>query len=235
MSGMLDGGGPTVVVKVASSGDVYVDGKQVGIQAMLDALTELKARGGTVTYYRESPRTEPANAVGDVFRRIMDTQVAVRLGHQSPSEWGRLEWIEAEETPHRWRFFLARGERFMVAYTDSAGTEPATYVGGPMSEEDEDRWAGQVDLLVRSDRVMETPPAEPHLAFRPEAMRERGLHLRVSYGPDRRWTSRYRAGEVPSHIRAFAEDLNRVGHHLVASTDKSSWKELDAIEAEKLF
>ncbi|HEV3233659.1 MAG TPA: hypothetical protein VG329_03830 [Candidatus Dormibacteraeota bacterium] len=222
-----------MVVKVAKSGDVIVDGRQLSVDELDAALAKARESGGAVTYYRESPRSEPTEAANEVFRRVMDARVTIQLGHQAPSEWGELDWVEVERAPHQSRFFMAKGQPFLMAYSEG-GPEPVTYVGGPLSAETEARWLEQVDLLVRSDRVMETPPHEPNLAFSTEAMHTPSLHLRLAYG-DRRWASRYRLDDAPSHIRTFEQDLSRVGHHLVASSDKGDWQELTAEEAGQVF
>jgi hypothetical protein len=228
---------PTLIVKVASNGDIYMDmaTEAASLDALVSAVDAVKADGGTVNYYREAPRSEPTEAANDVFRALMDTRVAIRLGHQAPSEWGTLDWVEVEESPHRSRFFLARGQRFLIARADTPGGEPVTYVGGPLSEEDENRWFGQMDILIRSDRVMETPPHEPEQSFATTAMDRPALHLRLGYGAERRWASYYPIEDLPGHIRSFSSDLSRVGHHMVASTEKGGWKELGAAEAEQLF
>jgi hypothetical protein len=224
-----------MVIKVSSDGDIFLDGRMVSPDEMAGALAELKTQDGAVTYYRESPRSEPTEAANQVFRQVLDARVKVRLGHQAPSEWGTLDWVEVEEAPHRSRFFMARGQQFLIAFPGPGDEGPATYVGGPMSDENEERWLGQVDLLVRSDRVIETARHEPQLAFEPEELERASLHLRIGYGSDPRWSSRYPEGEVPSNIGAFVGDLHRVGEHLVASTDKAGWRQLGAEEARGLF
>jgi hypothetical protein len=223
-----------VVIKVSTAGEVYVDGKQVAVEDMRTTLDEVRAQDGSVTYYRELPRSEPSEAANEVFQQIMDAKVAIKLGHQAASEWGTIDWVEVERAPHQSRFFMARGQRFLVAYSEG-GPEPVTYVGGPLSHGNEDRWLGQIDLLVRSDRVMETPPHETNLSFSAEAMQTPSLHLRVGYGDDQRWASRYRLDDVPGHIHSFEQDLARLGHHLVASSDKEGWNDLTPEQAGSLF
>jgi hypothetical protein len=226
---------PRLTIKTATRGAVYVDGTRASTEEMVAAAERVKAGGGFVAYYRESPRSDPTEAANDVFKRLIATGTPIRLGHQVESEWGTLDWIEVEEAPQRWRFFMARGQRFLIAQREADAQEPNTYVGGPMSPEDEDRWLGQVDILVRSDRVIETIEQEPHRAFDAAALGRPSLHLRVGYGAGRRWQSHFPADIVPAHIRSFQQDLERVGHHLVASTDPEGWKVLSRAEAAELF
>jgi hypothetical protein len=223
-----------MVIKVATNGDIYMDGSQVSTAEMSAALARAQESGEAVTYYRESPRTEPSAAANHVFQKVIEARVAVRLGHQAPSEWGALDWVEVEESPHRSRFFMARGQQFLVAYPPEVGAEPDTYVAGPLEGDGETRWIDQVDLLVRSDRVMETEASEPHLTFDAEALKRPGLHLRVGYGEDPRWASHYERDMAPAHIRAFHRDLMQTARLLVASTDKSSWKRLGSDPEEAL-
>lgn len=222
-----------MVIKVAASGDIYMDGRLVSAEELTASLAAVKERGEAVTYYRESPRSDPTAAANDVFRRVMEARVNIRLGHQAPSEWGTLDWVEIEESPHRSRFFMARGQQFLIAYREvgaDPGADPVTYVGGPLSEDTEERWLSQIDLLVRSDRVMETPPSDGRLCFDPEALKRPGVHIRVGYGPEQRWASHYEIEVVPPNLRAFQEDVARVAHHLVASTDKDSWQKVEAVD-----
>lgn len=226
---------PRVTIKTATRGSVFVDGARASLEEMVTAAESIRSRWGYVAYYRESPRSDPTEAANAVFKRLIETGASIRLGHQVESEWGTLDWVEVEEAPHRWRLFMARGQRFLVAQNEAGGTDPNTYVGGPMTEAQEDRWLGQVDILVRSDRVIETIEQEPHRAFDAAALGKPSLHLRVGYGADRRWQSHFPADVVPGHIRSFQQDLVRVGHHMVASTDPDGWQVLSREETAGLF
>src|SRR6058998_484231 len=94
------------IVKVSQAGEIYWDGKPMAPEAMPDALAQLKAAGGCVVYYREAPNEDPSPESLSAFQKIVDAAVPVQLGSEAEPEWGRLEWVEIEEAPHRFRFAL---------------------------------------------------------------------------------------------------------------------------------
>jgi hypothetical protein len=155
-----------MVVKVGLDGQAYVDGATISREELAARITAINREGGTVTYYRESPATDGTDAAAATFRAIIDQRPQIMLGGHAPPEWGRLEWVEVEEAPMVSRFFLARGERFLISPPATPeDPKPAVAVGGPLAPEVEDEWLGQVDLLLRSDRVIETPVHHPELAM----------------------------------------------------------------------
>jgi len=224
-----------VIVKIGLDGRVYVDGAEISTDELTERVATLNRAGGVVTYYRESPETDGSEAAAEAFRRLIELRPAIRLGNQAPSEWGRLEWVEVEESPFVSRFFLARGEKFLVSMPPAPSEpQPAIRVGGPLPAEHEAGWFDQIDLLVRSDRVLETPLRQPELTLSDAARSQPSLHLRIGY--DRgRWSSWYPIPDVPPHIASFHQDLWRVAGRFVAAFDPGRGRELDPDEARGFF
>ena len=196
-----------MIVKIDAEGGAHIDYEPVSLATLRERVAALIQQGGHVTYYRESPETDGTDAAAETFRALLELKPRIQLGMQAPSEWGRLEWVELEESPHVARFFLARGQRFLVSRPPSAAEpRPPVLLGGPLPPEDEDEWFTQIDLLVRSDRVVETPGSSPEMAMSEAGQAQPALHVRIAY--DRvRWASWYPSIEVPSHIESFRDDL----------------------------
>ena len=224
-----------MIVKIGLDGRVYVDREEVSPDVLSERVAALNRAGGALTYYRESPETEGSDAALDAFQRLVELRPVIRLGSRAPSEWGRLEWVEVEEAPFVSRFFLARGEKFLVSMPPTPSEpKPPVRLGGPLSAELEDGPFDEIDLLVRSDRVIETPPREPELTLSDSARSQPSLHLRIGY--DRgRWASWYPIHDVPPHIASFHQDLWRVARRFVDTFDPSRERELGPDEARGFF
>jgi hypothetical protein len=213
--------GPSVrnlVLKIGLRGDIYVNGQSASLEQMAEAVTSLNAEGGFVSYYRESPETPASAESMDAFKRLVALRPKIQLGNKAPSQWGKLDWFELEEAPHVWRVFLARGQQFLVSLPGPPGQKPEVVIGGPMPAASEDAWLGRLDFIVCSDRVLETPLHEPSLAFNESAQTDPSLHIRISYGPNRRWASHYRLSEIPSHLKSFQADVTRVARRMVSGS-----------------
>jgi hypothetical protein len=207
-----------LVLKVGLGGEVYLDGRPVTGSELDAAIIALNTEGGFVTYYRESPETEGSAAAAAAFKDLLARRPKIRLGNTAPSEWGTLQWIEIEETPHLSRFFLAASQRFLISFPARPGQKQVVFVGGPLSTKSESAWLGQLDFIIRSDRVMETPLHNAHLCFTPAASAEPSLHLRISYPPERRWAARYLPAKIPGNIASFHADVMRVAGRTTSGT-----------------
>jgi len=222
-----------LVVKIGLRGDIYVDGKAVTSAELAEGIRQLNLDDGAVTYYRESPETEGSTAATDAFRLLLAQRPKkIRMGNDAPSEWGTLRWLELQEAPAVWRIFLAQGQKYLISLPRTPG-QPAgpVFAGGPLKSEAELHWLRQFDLIIRCDRVLETPPQHPELAFAEAGLREASLHLRVSYLPDRRWASRFLPSEVPANIAVFQADAMRIARRMTAG----GGRKMSADEASRLF
>jgi hypothetical protein len=232
MTGTL--GPRTLIVKVGLDGQAYVDYSAVSRAQLAAAVSEVTSEGGSVTYYRESPETKGSNAAAETFAAIVDLKPPIRLGSQAPSEWGRLDWVEVEQSPHLCRVFMARGQKFMVSPPPTPGQpRPAVMMGGPMTPDQEDQWLDQVDLILRSDRVLETPQQHPDSAMEGTGQAVPSLHIRIAY-QTRRWASWYHLAELPSNLASFNLDLWRIAIRF-KHTYSSNSREMPAGEAFHFF
>jgi hypothetical protein len=89
----------------------------------------------------------------------------------------------------------------------------------------------QFDMIISSDRIIETPVHRPELCFSEAGLRDASLHIRISYGPDRRWASRYLVSEVPGQVASFHADVMRIARRMTSGTGR----ELPAEEARGFF
>lgn len=224
-----------MIVKIGLDGQAYVDGAAVTRGELSRLVAELKSKDGVLTYYREAPETDGTDAAAETFKLILDLKPRVRLGRDTPSEWGTLTWMEMEEAPQVARFFVARGEKFLISMPPEASRpKPQVLVGGPMSPETETGTLADIDLLLRCDRVLETPPNRAELAMEDEGQKLPSLHFRIAY--DRgRWASWYPREEIPPHIESFRTDLWRLAGRFAEALKQGGLRKLDADEASRIF
>jgi hypothetical protein len=208
-----------VVLKIGLRGDLYLDGRPITESELPPAITALNAEGSAVTYYRESPETQGSAASADSFERFLALKPKlIRMGIEVPSEWGKLDWIEIEEAPQISRIFLAAGKQFLISFPAPRGKKPVVFLGGPLPASSEAFWLGQFDFIIRCDRVLETPPHDPELCFTPAASTQPSLHMRLSYGSQRRWASRYLPSDIPGNIASFHADAVRVARRMTSGS-----------------
>jgi hypothetical protein len=195
-----------LIVKIAMDGTLYVDFRLATLDQLGVAVRQLNADGGIVVYYRESPFETGSDAAAAVFTQLAALKPRVLMGNKAPSEWGRLDWVEVQRNPQLSRVFVARGQQFLVYPEATDGAKPTVLMGGPLSGEAEDALLKNIDFLVRTDRLIETPPRAAQLAMDEATSRQPSLHVRIGY-QTRRWAAVFPEGEAPSNIEAFYRDL----------------------------
>lgn len=196
-----------LIVKIGSEGDVYLNFKPASVEQMRAALHELNQVSGVVIYYRESPYRDASDAASATFQHLVELKPRIMLGTKAPSEWGQLDWVEVQRSPAIARVFIARGQKYLISPEPTVEhPKGRVLVGGPLQSETEDRILQEIDLLIRADRVLETPGIAPQLAMDEQAMKAPSLHLRLAYAT-RRWASAYPADAIPSNIASFYNDL----------------------------
>jgi hypothetical protein len=176
------------------------------------ALSQLKAEDGYLTYYREAPDEEPSKAVVQTFKAIVDSRNKIQIGQDAVSEWGTLAWLEMEEAPDRFRFSLTRVAPILFGPVQDEEGKPAMAIGRDVPEE---IWFKSVDLMIRSDRIIETPLHEPDRVFSDDLMREPSLHLRISYDGGPQWHSWYPINSVPSNVRSLYRGCRTLGMRML--------------------
>jgi hypothetical protein len=195
-------------VKVSRSGEVYLNGRAVSLTDMAAELLQLKARGEGIVYYRESPRRDPTPEAMAVFEVIAATKVPIQLGEDALPQWGILKALEVELAPHRFRFAIMRDRPFLFGYVPEGAEERETFYG-PLK--DQERWLRAADLLLTSDRVLETPVHLPNQAFTDKTVQVPSLHIRVVYDYNRGWQSWYRPEQIPPNLQSLLEDCEALG------------------------
>jgi hypothetical protein len=68
-----------IKIKVMQNGDVYADGKAVGLDRLPDLLAEAKLRSKAAWVYREDLFGEPSAVAMEVLRLIMDRRLPISL------------------------------------------------------------------------------------------------------------------------------------------------------------
>lgn len=213
-----------ITVKLDYDGSPIVDGQRLDVEAMAASVRAVVSRGGGVRYFRERPTQEANDAASLTFQRLIALRPPIQLGDKAPSEWGRLDWFEFEEKPQISRIFFARAQKFLVGVPE---VEPVL-VGGPLVADAEASVFGELQMLVSSDRVIETPMRNPQEAFLPQG--GVGTHLRIAY-EDRRWAAWWPPEAVPSNIQSLRFDLGALARRLVGG----GGRELSPGEASTFF
>ena len=210
---------PTPVhrVKVSKTGQVYVNGRVVNLTDVAADLLKLKERGEGIVYYRESPRRDPTPEATAVFEVIAATKTPIQMGDAAPLEWGNLKTFEMEIAPHRFRFAIMRDKPFLFGYVPEGADKPETFYG---TLADQDRWLRATDLLLSSDRVLETPVHLPDKAFTDQTVKVPSLHIRVIYDYNKGWQSWYRLEEIPPHLQSLVEDCKAMGLEMLPPPEK---------------
>lgn len=66
-------------VSALASGQLLLNGQQVDLQALDTALADLKAKHGTVWYYREYPEHEPPPQATEAIGLVVKHQLPIRI------------------------------------------------------------------------------------------------------------------------------------------------------------
>ena len=133
------------------------------------------------------------------------------MGDRAPSEWGTLASLLVHEAPARFHFAYFRGKELTVGSVPKGETRLRVRQGKLLPDESV---GTMLQLLISSDRVLETPPAAPERVLDKVTMGERSLHLIVGYEGRREWRSWYSAAAVPGHLRSFLDDCRAFGDRL---------------------
>lgn len=190
------------LAKIDRHGKVYWDWQLVGSP---DELREKIGAATSILYYFESPELAPAAEQLATLEQLRAGAATVLDGRAHASEWGVLQWFELEEAPHVMRLAIVPDQPILFA------TEEATWLIDADAERRAEV-ASAIDFLIRANRVVETRPNEPAKAFEKSAQRKPSLHVRISYGGERRWATFHPLREVPENIRAFAAGCRAYGN-----------------------
>ena len=66
-------------MKVAQSGEIYLNGGSVTLEELRSRLEEVKEQKGVVWYYRENPAGEPPKAALEAIKIITELKLPVKL------------------------------------------------------------------------------------------------------------------------------------------------------------
>ena len=204
------------VIKVTRRGGVWLDGARVGLEELSRELCHLRELGGRAVYYREAPFSDPRPEVMEVVSTIIASKVSLATGEEVPSEWGSLQSFTLYEAPDRFRLQARRGADLSIWIGASAGRAARSLaVELPRNE----RLLHQLDLLIRSDRVLELPRHESELAFDEERVEQPSVHLRIEYMDRGPWTTHYAFDARPSQLVSLGEDCAQLARLILGEGD----------------
>lgn len=203
-------------IKVAWDGALFVEGGRLSEEGLETFIHEAKREGACLVCYREGVGREPS----DPQKRAIDDLKAtgLELVHpiEAPPEWGPLQQFELELTPNRFRLSAVRGENMMFAYTPDGADRPLTYVFKGVGE----GALQNLDLLISSNRIVESKARAPERAFCEDTLEEPGFHLRFTYADGKVWQGFFGEDEVPQNFENLYLGCRSLGLHVVkASVD----------------
>jgi len=206
------------LAKIDRQGNVYWDWKLVAPRE----LEGLIAPATSILYYFESPELRASAEQLAALARLQRGKVPVLDGRTEPSEWGALQWFELEEAPFAMRLAIVPDQPILFAAKEQGQAEASTWI----IEAEPQRIAevsSAIDFLIRANRLIETRPNEPAKAFDKAAQSKPSLHVRISYGGERRWATYHPINDVPDNVRAFQAGCLAYGlEHLTTDARKVS-------------
>lgn len=198
-------------IKVGWDGAFYVDGGRLAEAGFKTFVDRAREEGAALVVYREGVGMDPSNEQRASIDRLKETGLELLHPVDAPPEWGPLQSFELEVTPSRFRLSAERGKDMLFAYAPQPGEKPLAYVFKGVG----DSALQNLDLLISSNRVVESKPHEPDRAFGEETLEKRGMHVRFSYGPRRVWQSFYEADSAPRHLENLYLGCRSLGLHVV--------------------
>ncbi|HEV3164465.1 MAG TPA: hypothetical protein VGZ22_10605 [Isosphaeraceae bacterium] len=199
------------VVKVSRTGEVYWDGALVAAEELVTQLKQVNERQSGIVYYRESPEREPTREQFATFQAIIAQGVTVQLGLDAPSEWGVLEWFEVQECPHEFRFAGVPGQPVLFACRPDPEADVQTWLLRREGRDAEiEGIYRSVDLLISSNRVLETEPRKPDDVFQEAAMQMPSVHLRIGY-EGKKWQACFDSADLPTNLQSFYDGCREFG------------------------
>jgi hypothetical protein len=206
------------LAKIDRQGNVHWDWKLVApreLDGLIGAAT-------SILYYFEAPELAPTGEQLATLERLRRATVPVLDGGTEPSEWGTLQWFELEEAPFTMRLAIVPDQPILFAAKEKGQAEASTWI----VDAEPARIAevsSAIDFLIRANRVVETRPNEPAKVFAKAAQQTPSLHVRISYGGERRWMTYHPTNDVPQNIRAFQAGCLAYGlEHLTGAAKKVS-------------
>lgn len=198
-------------VKIGWDGAMYVDGGRLnenGFQAFVEQAKEERA---VVILYREGVGMDPSAEQRGTIERLKETGLELVHPVDAPPEWGPLQSFELELTPSRFRLSAEVGKDMLFAYAPQPGEKPLAYVFKGVG----DSALQNLDLLISSNRIVESKPHEPDRAFSEETLARRGMHVRFTYGPRKIWQAWFEEDSAPRHLENLYLGCRSLGLHVV--------------------
>jgi len=205
-------------VKIGWDGALYVDGGKLSNAGLQPFFDEVRQQDAMLVCYREGVGRQASPEQLSTIKMLQAGGFELIDPNDAPSEWGPLQSFELELTPDRFRIAAARGEDLLFAYLPEGGDKPLVYRFKGVG----DAALQNLELMISSNRVVETKPHEPDRAFCDETLKQRAFHLRFSFGPRRMWQGWYSQEELPGHLENLYLGCRSLGLHVVkASVDET--------------
>lgn len=203
---------PDRILKVTRSGSPLLEGRALDLDQLDQELARLRESGERLVYYREAPLTPPEPGVLELVERLLASGVELVTADQVQSEWGDLGGFCLYQAPTAIRLKAERGGRLSFAWHPEGAPRPKLL---EMELPQGERLMAQLDLLVRSDRILELPQKNTERAFQQDEVESPSVHLRVEYMDRGRWLSWYAPDDVPDNVVSLIEDCHLLGQRIL--------------------
>ena|SRR5436190_10445738 len=210
-----------VIVKSSRRGEAYLNHEPIGLEDLTAELTKLKDEGYIVVYYREPVFAEPGPETMKVVQAVVDARIPIQMGDKAPPEWGLLNVFMLYVAPFKFRFALFRENKSLTFAYLPTDPNPGRFQlfrqehklqivhGEDLKEEPQIR--SLVNVLVSSNRVLESPQNAPQNAFQDETQKSPSFHLVVTYEGRGDWMTWYPLDQLPQNMQSLWDDCMALG------------------------
>lgn len=211
-------------VKLGWDGALYVDGGRLTPDGVEPFLHNAREEQAALILYREGVGRAPSDEQARTIEILKASGLELLHPTDAPPEWGPLQSFEMELTPSRFRISAEFGKDMLFSYMPNGGDKPLTYRFKGAGESA----LQNLDLMISSNRIVESKPHEPDLAFSDDTLELEGMHLRFSYGRSRLWQGWFAADAVPVNFENLYLGCRSLGLHVVKASVEEPPKEGNA-------
>jgi hypothetical protein len=198
-------------VKVLKNGAIYLNQKEISLNALITELLRFKEGGFGTYFYREAALSDPPPKIKEILDTIVSAGIPIKFGNEAPSEWGELETFMLV-APSEFHFAIFKDGTF--TFIPEGGVQPEVYQSNTPQAPAILR---EVDALISANRVVETPPTCSEKAMTKETATTPSVHVVVQYAGNKIWRSYYLKHQVPDNIKSLVSDCKKLGLILVGA------------------
>ena len=189
-------------VKVTREAKIYCNGRLCDLRRLDSLLAKAAGRHETIVYYREAPSFEASPDQMEIVDHVVAAGAPIIMGHQAPSEWGQLDWLEMLNIAGQFQLGIVpeRQPYFVDLLFGDVYVIPIEASGGRIR-----LLLDRIDRLISGHRLVEIGPSQPDLANNYDPDRP-GFYLRFAFDTGIEWASFYEPYKIPYTLQAFGHE-----------------------------